>query len=608
MVVVFCYLLKFCGTRQRRSRTSDFPIAVTRELNLEQFRFLLSREPKGRPAHRAPSIRPLLHPPLPLCHGLPSLSCGRPAPPPFPPPTAPPACDSVAFAHTKTKNAALDRSRRALHPRQVFARSSPPCSCARACGGPQRHTPPGPDLVPEPPAARAQPAEQGLLDNPRPVVALTATPPTADLAFDAAAPPPLLTFCDRDATSALDPRPDHAGARGARRYAPSLPARPLATPPPSAPPPRPPHAPSPPPPSPLPPPRAPTPPSSPRRPAAVPARRTPLRLDLARPLVAATARLAGAPSGVSGTFPPPDEGHRAGRRGGLVHVAVAGAPRCDSAPGMPATMAATHPRPRRVSRARRSAAHAGGAAAAAPAHLSSAAAADGGRRRRALPAGRRRGGGGAVGGGARRDVLALASLRREAPPRSRASVPEARGLGVGASAGARGGRRQRAARRRLRRSGGGGPPRDMPGARLPGGGDDVTMAHEAAARTPRWPAAAFPFNSMARWRAPRRHPARHHAQPSNPHSRAPDRAVAQRRPPQPRARRRANADGVPADGAPARSRGGAGAGAAPFGFGRGSAARDPGRLRSRRRRRHGRRRDGGRISRRSRRRGHNPAQ
>ena len=153
--------------------------------------------------------------------------------------------------------------------------------------------------------------KQGLLDDSpaQSSHSLTNSSDAADLAFDAAAPPPLLTFADRDdATSGFLSTPDQImQALEARDGTPpSLPSRPPRHAPllPSAPPPpfAHPHAPPPPPPpsSPSPPPAcAPTPspsapPPSARRPAAV-QRVGHLLQPRSRlgPLVAATARLAG---------------------------------------------------------------------------------------------------------------------------------------------------------------------------------------------------------------------------------------------------------------------------------------------------------------------------
>ena len=145
---------------------------------------------------------------------------------------------------------------------------------------------------------------------------------------------------------------------------------------------------------------------------------------------------------------------------------------------------------------------------------------------RAAGARRRRGGGGAVGGGAPRVPRSRRS--RRVPPRSRARVPE------GARPRRRRGGRRGGGGRRQRRprpspapiaAAAGVAPAMMPVARAyPVGGDDVTMAHEAhAAQMAQFGLQPFPtFNTMG---AVAQHlggyPARHHAQPSNPHSVAP---------------------------------------------------------------------------------------
>ena len=147
-------------------------------------------------------------------------------------------------------------------------------------------------------------------------------------------------------------------------------------------------------------------------------------------------------------------------------------------------------------------------------------------------AGRRRAAAGPSAAAPDATSLALASLTAGYLREVEQVFQKARGLGVGASAGAAGAADAgggRAPSPAPIAAAAGVAPAMMPVARAyPVGGDDVTMAHEAhaaqhAAQMAQFGLQPFPtFNSMG---AVAQHlggyPARHHAQPSNPHSVAP---------------------------------------------------------------------------------------
>ena len=176
--------------------------------------------------------------------------------------------------------------------------------------------------------------KQGLLDDSpaQSSNSLNSSDP-ADLAFDAAAPPPLLTFADRDdATSGFLSTPDQImQALEARDGTPPAPAPPPRPPSPSPPPSPPPRPPPPPPSSPplLPPARHPLPLLPRADPPRSNASDTSSGLDLASAPSSPPARLAGgAVGGMSGMPHPLDGGTPAGASSSPPHVADAGAPLC----------------------------------------------------------------------------------------------------------------------------------------------------------------------------------------------------------------------------------------------------------------------------------------